>query len=190
MLIQHTHPLTQPLQLLHKQHRSLKHKHTDTTHDQTLMNKSLHQSIHLNPLRCLTSLVQEVPLQIANLGADDYESDEDEIQPKTEAIPEENTPGTSKREEAAKPVLQQPKSRYDRQPKQVFKKYPLPAFNQFNSSNKPTPYVQPGRKIFQDFNREYPSLWFATFELRLDCRGIASANLRTDMLLSHLTEDS
>ena len=54
----------------------------------------------------------------------------------------------------------------------------------------PPPNLQPGRKICQDFNKSYPSLWFATFELRLDCWGITSDRMRTDFLLGHLTDDS
>ena len=50
--------------------------------------------------------------------------------------------------------------------------------------------VKPGRKIFQDFDCEHPSLWFATFELRLACWEIKSEKMRTDMLHAHFTEDS
>ena len=49
--------------------------------------------------------------------------------------------------------------------------------------------VHPGRKIFQDFSKSYPSLWFATFELRLNCWEIKSEKMKTDILVAHLTDE-
>ena len=50
----------------------------------------------------------------------------------------------------------------------------------------PPKNLHPGIKIFQDLNKSYPPLWFAAFELRLDCWGITTDKMRTDFLLGHL----
>ena len=61
--------------------------------------------------------------------------------------------------------------------------------NGFSNSVLTPSVIHPGQKIFQDFNKSYPSLWFTTFELRLDCWGIKSDKIKTDVLLAHLTDD-
>ena len=62
--------------------------------------------------------------------------------------------------------------------------------NGFPNSVLTPSVIHPGRKIFQDFNKSYPSLWFTTFELRLDCWGIKSDKIKTDVLLAHLADDA
>ena len=62
--------------------------------------------------------------------------------------------------------------------------------NGFSNSVLTPSVLHPGQKIFQDFNKSYPSLWFITFELRLDCWGIKSDKIKTDILLAHLTDDA
>ena len=62
--------------------------------------------------------------------------------------------------------------------------------NGFSNSVLTLSVLHPGQKIFQDFNKSYPSLWFITFELRLDCWGIKSDKIKTDVLLAHLTDDA
>ena len=62
--------------------------------------------------------------------------------------------------------------------------------NGFPNSVLTPSVIHPGQKIFQDFNKSYPSLWFTTFELRLDCWGIKSDKIKTDVLLAHLADDA
>ena len=62
--------------------------------------------------------------------------------------------------------------------------------NGFTNSGFPPPVLHPDRKIFQDFNKSYPSLRFTTFELILDCWGIKSNKIKTDVLLAYLSDDA
>ena len=48
----------------------------------------------------------------------------------------------------------------------------------------------PGHKIVQTFNKNHPSLWFATFEFRLKFCKIDEEPMKTDLLLTHLNEDA
>ena len=54
----------------------------------------------------------------------------------------------------------------------------------------PTANWHPGHKIVQIFNKNHPSLWFATFEFRLKFWKIDEEPMKTDLLLTHLNEDA
>ena len=62
--------------------------------------------------------------------------------------------------------------------------------NSFSNSVLTPSVIHPGRKIFQDLNKSYPSPWFTTFELRLDCWGIKNDKIKTNVLLAQLTDDA
>ena len=47
-----------------------------------------------------------------------------------------------------------------------------------------------GYKIVQTFNKNHPSLWFATFEFRLKIWKIDEELMKTDLLLTHLNKDA